>query len=480
MTSQRTPAPELISASPDPAGDGLPRRLGFIPATAIVAGCIIGSGIFRVPAAVAGEVGSPAGVAVVWILGGLISLCGALSLAELAAALPRSGGVFVYLREAFGPLVAFLFGWTNLFLGPASIAAVALVFAEYLGTLVSFSPTGVRVAASVAVVAVAAGTYRSVSGVGGLMSAATGAKVAALLGLVAAAFILSDGGGGALGGGAPAAADARWGGVGLGLVAALWAYNGFQDMVSVAGEVRDPARMLPRALLAGMLIVIAVYIAANVAYLYVLPFDTLRNSPLVASDTMIHLVGSAGASAVAAMVMVSTFGTLVGGSLAFPRVSFAMAGAGLLFGPLARVHERYRTPHVAVVVHTVIALPFLWSRSFEQLVETIVLGTWPFLALAVAGVLVLRRKRPELARPYRTPGYPFVPLLFIAGTGWIIVSALLDDPATTLAGVGAILLGVPIYGVWMLTRRREGTDGSAMAAPNPAVAEVVVTAEGGP
>ena len=451
-----TYSPPLVNG-----GDALPRRLGLWATTAVVVGTLIGSGIFRVPATVATEVGSVGAIAAVWVLGGVIALCGALSLAELAAAFPQSGGVFVYLRETYGRGVAFLFGWTVLFLGPAGAAGIALVFAEYLGTLVPLSPMGTRLVAAGAVLVVSATGYRSVRGAGALMSAATAAKVAAIAALVLAAFLLGDGDAGSLGRGAPAAADARWGHLGLGLVAALWAYNGFNDMVSVAGEVRDPQRVLPRALLAGMVVVIAVYLSANLAYLFVLPFDALRASPLVASDTMVRVLGAAGSRLVAVMVMVSTFGALNGITLANPRVYYAMAVDGLLFAPLARVHPRYRTPHVAIVAYTLLALVCVWSRTFEQLAEAFVLGVWPFLALAAVGVLVLRRRRPDLERPYRTPGYPVVPLVFVAGTLWVVGSALVARPVTTLAGIGLSLLGLPVYVLWRAAGRRAAPSSSA-------------------
>ena len=448
MTTHPTQGVPFADSPAAVAGGALPRRLGLLATTAIVVGTIIGSGIFRVPAVVAGTVGVPAGVAAVWIIGGLITLCGGLSLAELAAAYPRTGGVFVYLHEAYGSLVAFLFGWTMLFLAPGALAGIALVFAEYLGTLVSLSADSVQIVAAITLAGCGVMAYRSVTGVGGLVSAATFAKVGALVTLVFLAFLLGDGSVGSLGQGAPPAADARWSGVGIGLVAALWAYNGFQDMVSVAGEVRDPARVLPRALIAGMLIVIAVYLAANAAYLYVLPFDALRASPVVASDTMVRIVGESGAAAVAAMVMTSTFGAVVAVTLLYPRIFFAMAAAGLLFSPLARVHPRYRTPHVAVAAQTVAAVAFSLSRSFEQVTAAFVLGVWPFLALATVAVIVLRRKQPGLHRPYRTPGYPVVPLIFVAGTAWVIGSALVANPVTTLAGMGLTLLGLPVYWFW--------------------------------
>jgi amino acid transporter len=241
------------------------------------------------------------------------------------------------------------------------------------------------------------------------------------------------------------ATSIRWDGVGLGLVAALWAYTAWHDLSFVAGEVRDPTRTLPRALVTGIGTVVLVYLAANAAYLYVLPFDTLRTSPLVASDTMVLVLGAAGAGAVAVMVMVSTLGALNGSILANPRVFYAMATEGLLFPPLGRVHPRFGTPHVAITVYALLALVFVWSRSFEQLIESFVLGTWPWLALAVAAVMVLRRRRPDLVRPYRTPGYPMVPLVFIAGTLLVVGTALVERPVTTLAGIGLTLLGVPLY-----------------------------------
>jgi amino acid transporter len=361
--------------------------------------------------------------------------------------------VFVYLREAYGPLIAFLFGWTYLVLAPASVGAIALVFAEYLGTLISLSPLGVRLVAATVLALVGVAGYRSVRGLGRVVTAASAAKIAAIVILVIVAFLLGGGEAGALGQGA-SREKAHWGGVGLALVAALWAYNGFHDMVCVAGEVREPGRILPRALLTGTIAVIAVYLAANAAYLYVMPFDALQRSPLVASDTMVRVVGNGGAALVAVMVMVSTFGAVAALGLANPRVFYAMAGAGLLFAPLARVHPRFRTPHVAVVGHTALALAFVWSHTFEQLTEAFILGVWPFLALAVAGVIVLRRRKPELARPYLTPGYPVVPLVFVAATVWVVGSALVARPLTTLAGIGFTLLGVPVYLVWRRAVRR--------------------------
>lgn len=437
-----------------PARDELPRRLGFWAATSIVVGSVVGAGIFRVPSAVADGVGSVGGIALVWTLGGIVTTCGALALAELAAALPEAGGVFVYLREAYGSGVAFLYGWALLIIGPTGSAAVAAVFAEYLGVFVPLSLVGRHLVASAVIAATATAGIRSVRGAGAIQTATAGAKVGALAGIIVAAFVLGDPANGSLGRGSPVG-SMRFDGVGLGLVAALWAYNGFQEMASVAGEVRDPARTLPRALIVGMAVVVLVYLAANAAFLYILPFSTLRASPLVASDTMIHVLGAAGAGAVAAAIMLSTFGSVNGAVLARPRVFYAMAADGLLFRPLARVHPRYSSPHVAVATYAAVAIAFVWFRSFEQLTEAFVVGIWPFLAAAAAGVLVLRRTRPDLARPYRTPGYPIVPLVFVAGTLCVVISALVAHPATTFAGMGMTLLGVPVYLLRRGTRRRD-------------------------
>lgn len=409
--------------------DSLPRRLGFWTALAVVGGDVVGSAIFRVPSEVASEVPSVGGIIAVWVLGGVITLCGALSLAELSAAMPRAGGVFVFLREAFGPGIAFLCGWTILLAEPAGAAALALVFAEYLGRIVPLTPLAIRVVAAAIIVLIAGTGYRSVRGAGAIARLSTGAKIAAVLAVVVAAFLWGDGNAGALGQGAPPPLSRLpWGGLGLALVAALWAYTGWSDLSLVASEVREPGRTLPRALAVGIAIVIVVYVALNAAFLYILPFDMLQRSPLVASDAMVRVVGPGGAAAVAVMVMISVLGALNGTTLVNPRVFYAMAdpaclgcglcpsGAGLRLDPELRAADRgLRARRVAV------------PRTR---------GGW---------VMVLRRRDPGLGRPYRTPGYPWVPLVFFVGVFVIVISALVQHPITTLGGIGLTLLGVPVY-----------------------------------
>ena len=359
--------------------------------------------------------------------------------------------------------MAFLYGWTLLFLAPAGTAALALVFGEYLGQLVPLSTVGIQIVASGVVAILAATSYRLVEGAGAIQGVATVGKVSAIAALILAAFLLGDGSSGAFGRGA-ALSHATFGGVGLGLIGALWSYNGFQDMVCVAGEVRDPGRVLPRALLAGNLVVLALYVAANAAYLYVLPYATLAASPLAASDAMVRVLGPSGAGAVAVMVMVSTFGAINGLVITQPRIFYAMARDGLLFASLARVHPRFATPHVALVAFGIVSVTCVWLRSFEQLTEAFVLGVWPFLALATIGVLLLRRRRPELPRPYRTPGYPVVPLVFAFGTTWVVGNALVARPVTTLAGIGAdVARRSDLHGVATTLATRSGRITAAAA-----------------
>jgi amino acid transporter len=272
--------------------------------------------------------------------------------------------------------------------------------------------------------------------------------------MTAAAFLLGDSGAGAW---ADAASlrPATWSGFGLGVVTVLWAYNGWQDVTCLAGEVRDPGRALPRAIVGGTLAVVAIYLAANAAYLRVLPIEAVAASPLVAADMAVRLVGPVGSALVAALVCVSTFGALNAVLMAIPRVFWAMADDGLFFRAVAAVHPRYRTPHVAIAVMAGLAVVYLAFRTFEQLIEAFILASLPFWALSVGSVIVLRRTRPELPRPYRTPGYPLVPLLFVVAMSALVANSLWGHPEATTTSIGAVLAGVPVYYGWRFVGRRQ-------------------------
>ncbi len=443
---------------PDRWGDRLPRRLGLWSAVAVLVGSTIGSGIFRTPAIIAGRVPAPLPMFGVWVLGGLLALCGALTYAELAALFPRSGGVYVYIREGFGRLPAFLFGWTELLLIRASaLGAIATPFAEYLLRSLGFDPkiepnaTYVHYVAAAAIVLTAALNYVGVRWSSLILNLTTGAKYGALLLLVLLAFVVGQGDFGHFSqvGGATTP-----GLFGLALVSVLWAYDGWGDLSFVGGEVRDPERNLPRALVLGTLSVIAIYLLVNAAYLYLIPIAQMSQSPLVAADAAQLIVGRMGVGLVAVVVMIATFSTLLGSILTSPRIFFAMADDGLLFRQVARVHPRFHTPSVSIVVVAALGVIWVLLLNFEQLADQFVVAIFPFYALAAAAVFVLRRRQPDRPRPVRVLGYPIVPLLFILAAFLILGNALWEHPGPTGLAFGGILLGVPAYYAWLRWRPR--------------------------
>ncbi|HEY9428109.1 MAG TPA: amino acid permease [Gemmatimonadaceae bacterium] len=276
------------------------------------------------------------------------------------------------------------------------------------------------------------------------------------------AFVFGDGAAGALAHptaapqptGAVVNGQASWGRLGVALIAALYAYSGWQSVSYVAGEIRDPGRTYPRAVVAGLAIVVTMYLAANGAYLYVLTVDELSLSPLVAGDVIRRVVGSRVSAIVAALVMVSAFGTLTANVLTQPRLFYAMAEDGLFFRQLAVVHRRFDTPHVAIAFVAFTAIGLVAVRTWDQLRELLIVGVWPFIALAVLAVPVLRRHHPEIPRPYRTPGYPFVPLAFVAASLAVLGNIVVQHPGSTLASFGFTLLGIPVYMVRRAVHRR--------------------------
>jgi basic amino acid/polyamine antiporter, APA family len=439
---------------PELGAERLPRRLGVWSTAAVTVGIMIGSGVFRVPAAAAAQTGSQGAMLLVWVVGALVALCGALALAEVAALFPRAGGIYVYLREAYGPLTAFLFGWVYLIIIPTGAGAIALVFAEYLSRLVPLSPGQVRLVAAALIVLLGAAQYRSVRFGAAIQNVSTAAKVLAIVALVLAAFLLGP----TQGAWAPGGPlhPVTWGGFGLGLVTVLWAYNGWQDVTCLSGEVRDPRRALPLALVGGTFTVALIYLLLNAAYLHVMPLAEMAASPLVAADVAVRLVGPAGSGLVAALVCVSTFGALNAVMMAIPRVFWAMADDGLFFRFVAAVHPRYRTPHMAITSMAVLGVVYLALQSFEQLIEAFILASLPFWALSVASVFVFRHRRPDAPRVYRTPGYPVVPFLFVAAMTMLLANSLYAHPEATVTTLGAVLAGVPLY-YWWRARGRPNT-----------------------
>jgi len=416
-----------------------------------VVGITIGSGIFRSPAGIAQKVPDPAVMLLLWVTGGAITLCGALSLGELAAALPETGGLYAYLREGWGRLPAFLFGWAELVLIRANaLGGIAVVFGEYLLRSFSIDPVEHYIAArslsAIAIAFAAAANIRGANIGAFIVGIATWAKFTALAVLALAAFLLGSSHGASVsnlttGTGAPLVL----GSMGLALVSILWAYDGWADLSFASGEVKDPQRNLPKAIVLGTISIIVIYLVTNLAYLYVNPIDKVAQSRLVAADTMLALFGRVGVVLVSIFVMISSFSSLNGSMLASPRVFFAMADDGMFFETIARVHPRYKTPYVAILLAAVLGMALVLSRSFESLTDTFVLAIWPFYALGVAAIYRLRRTRPDLERPYRAIGYPIVPAIFVVSVVAFVINAIVHEPVSTGITFALILTGIPVF-----------------------------------
>jgi amino acid transporter len=431
----------------------LTRQLGLWSAVAVLVGSTIGSGIFRSPAGVTAKLPGPLPLMSVWVAGGLFALCGALTLAELSGELPATGGMYVFIREGWGRLAAFLFGWSELVLiRAASLGAISTTFSEYLLRVLGFDPSAapnsdwVHYVAAVAIALTATFNYIGVRTSSFVLNLTTLAKYGGLLFIILLALAIGLPRTGGHFTPAVPAGSFHVAAFGLALVSVLWAFDGWADLSFVAGEVRDPRRVLPRAIIIGTVAVIAIYLLANVAYLAVMPVDEIKGSKLVAADVAQRLIGAPGVVFVAVTVMLSTFGTLNATLLTAPRVFFAMADDGLFFRSVARVHPRFGTPYVAILLATGLGVVFVLLRTFEQLADIFVTAIVPFYALAVASVFVLRR-RAGYAPPFRTPGYPVVPALFILATLFLLGNAILDPTSRwgTLAVLGVILVGIPVF-----------------------------------
>lgn len=453
MSQPTEPSPPQHGPPPLHGDGALPRRLGIWSAAAVLVGSTIGSGIFRVPGEVAGQVGTVGALALLWIGGALVVLCGALTIAELAGMFPRSGGIFVFLKESYGPMPAFLFGWTELLvIRPSALGAIAVTFAEYARRVMGFGEVGVPWMAAVAILVLGVGNIVSIRWAAAVQNVSTVAKVGAILLLAVVAFAFGDAAQGALAG-EVAMSPLGWGAFGLAMVSVMWAYDGWADVTFVAGEVKDPQRVLPRAIIGGVLAVVVVYLIINAAYLYVLPLATMAGAPLVAAEAATAVFGAVGASLVAGLVMVSTFGALNGATMTGPRIFWAMADERLFFRPIGAVHPRFKTPWAAITLACSLGIAYVLNRDFNQLAGSFVLGIWPFYALAVLGVYLLRKRRPDLARPYRTAGYPLVPAVFLLAALGMLVNSAIEDPRNTLVGFAIILAGIPVYYIWKAVRK---------------------------
>jgi basic amino acid/polyamine antiporter, APA family len=449
----------------------LRRVLGPWAAASIVIGTVIGSGIFLVPRTMIRSAGTPEAVVAVWIIGGLMSLAGALTYAELAAALPEAGGEYAYLREAYGPIWGFIYSWTQMWVAKSgSIATLATGFFLYLANFfpplekVFYSaplpigpgggPLELRYGQLLAIVLIlllGLLNYFGVKAGGNVQVAVTALKLALIASIILAGIFLGRPHAAAA---APVAALSFSGFVAA-LVAALWAYDGWNNVSMVASEVRDPQRNLPRALIWGTAAVIGIYLLANAAYFRVLSPGEVAGSQRVAAEMMRRIFAEPGAAAVSIAAMISIFAALNGSILSGSRVPYAAARDGLFFSAVARVSPEHRTPGVSILLLTGWSAVLALSGKFDDLFNLVIFASWILYGMTAASVFVLRKKRPDLPRPYKTLGYPVVPALFIAGAFVLIATTAVERPRESAIGIGLILLGLPLYFYWK--KRRQGS-----------------------
>lgn len=444
------PAGSASSGTPD---EVLARTLGLRDLTLIVVGTVIGSGIFIVPGAVLRQTGEQAGPALmVWFLGGILSLLGALTYGELGAMNPKAGGLYVFVRDAFGPLPAFLYGWTMFFaISSGSLATLAVAAGGYAEQLIPLGDAGRKIAALAMIAIVTAVNIRGTRHGAAVQNWATGVKVGAIV--VMSAWLI--GAGERFFDDAPVWPErlsaSLLSGVGLAMIGVLWAYEGWQYVTFSAGEALDPQRTFPRGIVLGTLLLIAIYLLANLAYLAALGPQGAAASDAVAAEAVRTLAGGGAGKLIAAAIIVSMFGAANGLTLTAPRVYFAMARDRLFFAKLAEVHRGYGTPAFAILASGIWASVLALSGTFEQLLTYVVFAGWIFYALGGLSVFVYRRRFPQWPRPFKTPGYPLTPLLFVASAVAIVLNTLFARPVQGLLGLGIVLLGAPAYYFW---RRR--------------------------
>jgi amino acid transporter len=452
-----------MNSSPPPASTAtdLKRELGLFDAVMINAGTMIASAIFIVPATVAAMAHGTGLMTLVWVIGGIVSLLGALSVAELAAAYPEAGGQYAYLREAYGTVWAFLYGWANFsVINTASITAIAVGFAKYVGFFTPLSETGIRIIAIISIAALTLLNCRGVRLGATTQNILTVLKIGALCALIVTSFVFP--------GGSASHFQPLWpsgsigqlvGPFGVAMVAVLWAYDGWIETTYVGSEIVDPGRNLPRSIILSTVIVMVLFVLTSVAFAYVLSPAGMAGSALVASDAAKVTMGSLGATLVVGAILISTLGANNGIILTAARIPYAMARQGMFFRAQGIVNPRYGTPVVALVTQGVIASVLtLVPRCvfgicsprplYDQLATYVVFAQFVFYALSAGAVIRLRHKAPQVARPYRTWGYPVTPIVFIAFAVWLVYNTIVETPKDSAIGAGIILLGLPGYWYW--------------------------------
>jgi APA family basic amino acid/polyamine antiporter len=428
----------------------LKRVLSLMDATMINAGGIIGSGIFMVPATVALYTASSSLFFMVWILGGVVSLFGALSVAELGAAMPKAGGQYVFLNEAYGPVWGYLYGWSAVVvINTASMAAVGVAFAEYLKFFYTISDLAVKEIAIFSIILLTIINIVDVKSGARFQNVFTFAKLGAILGVILLGLFLE---GGSTQNFSPLFTDrpplSLIGPLGLAMVAVLWTFDGWIFVTYVAGEVKNPKRNIPLSLIFCMVIVVTVYLALNTVLVYVLGFDQMIGSELVMADAASKFIGGNGAAIVTIIILISLIGANNGFILTSARINYAMARDNRFFKQAAIIHPKFQSPANALIIQCIWACILTFSGTFNQLITYIIFASWIFYGMSAGAVIILRKKKPDMERPYQIPFYPWIPIIFILFAIFLTVNTILEAPRDAAIGAGLILAGLPLYYYW--------------------------------
>ncbi|MCX5768484.1 MAG: amino acid permease [Gemmatimonadetes bacterium] len=434
----------------------LARTLNLRDLILLVIGTVIGSGIFLVPGPVLRASGGSLGVALaVWTVAGILSLLGALTYGELGAMNPEAGGLYIYIRDAFGPLAAFLYGWTAFFvISAGSMATLAVAFTAYLGQFVELSPVAGKITALLMIVVLMLVNVRGTRQGADVQNVSTLIKVVAIAIMSVLLLVLGNG---------PASTTPMWPatvdtsllrGIGLAMVSVLWAYEGWQYATFSAGETINPQRTFPRGIVIGTALLIGIYLLVNFAYVAALGTDGAAHSDRIAAEAVGAVFGPVAAKAIAAIILVSMFSAANGIALTAPRMFYAMANDGIFFSRMANVHPRFGTPAFAIVAFCSWAMVLAASGSFEQLLTYVVFVGWIFYALGALAIFAYRRNAPGAVRPFRTPGYPLTPILFVLSAVAIVGNTVIAEPGRAAVGLGMVALGVPAFMLWRAKAKR--------------------------
>lgn len=422
----------------------LKRDLDLFSAINLVIGGVVGSGIFLVASDIAGTIPSPALILLAWIVGGMLSLSGCLAYSELCSTMPRSGGQYVFLREAYGDKLAFINGWTQfLVVQPGSIASVAACFGLYAGYFLHLPSMGLRLVSVAVIILLTVINYFGVKSGGLVNNIFTVAKVLAILILVGAGIFVGQHAGASNWADFTSVEGISLSAFGFAMIAVLWGYQGWDYTTFVAEEVKNPKKNIPLALTIGMIVIVAIYIVTNIAYMNVLSIDEIANSSLPAADTALRVVGPIGAALISLAIMISCFGSDDANIMAAPRIYYAMAKDGLFFKKMAEVHPKYKTPSFSLVISGIWASILVMTNSFDQLYSMTVFAAFTFYAMGGIAVFVLRKKYPEIERPYKCPSW--IVVVFILVSLVFVINTLITDPRDSLFGLIIIAAGVAAY-----------------------------------